>query len=518
MSLARRFAGACFRPLNLWIVGTAIWLLVSAIADPQFGATDIFVYKDAGVNWALGRGLVTAGVPGNVTLDPTFYSSYPPVFPLVYGLFVRMFGLGAYQNTFFNLSVAALSCGAWMLLLGRMFPRRSGSAGLGTMNILLVLMIPTGTLTVATDRPDQLAFLVFLLSFLISVGTDSPKRMALAFFLAGLNASISPFAGIMNFVCLCAVQWSQLVSAKRRLAICLLLAMIPTAATVAFFWWADPEAISRLWKYGTGRGGVGQNVISGEGLRVYLTGLKHAAFSSGVHSVGLFLSFLGMLVLLCGYAAKCAGELRSPAIRFLLAAGGLGLFTLAAFPARNNYMGLARNAALVLFLVLFLRVDKNPRSAMRVSVAAVILLALGQVPEMARDTAARLVTRSSYSRAQAQCTALAKDLQKTWPMIEPISGVVSPSLYFVFKPHFNIFDPSYFQFDAWHGRIQFAATSFVGTGDPFQSFTPSWIQEHGWTIISQPRLPQIARIGCIPVSRSSCTWESRVYRAPATNF
>jgi hypothetical protein len=44
-------------PSNIWIVGTAFWFLISAIADPQFGGTDVFVYKDAGVNWALGRGL-----------------------------------------------------------------------------------------------------------------------------------------------------------------------------------------------------------------------------------------------------------------------------------------------------------------------------------------------------------------------------------------------------------------------------------------------------------------------------
>src|SRR5208283_1165174 len=102
-----------------------------------------------------------------------------------------------------------------MCLLGRVFPRGSEPGGLGIMNILLVLMIPTGTLTVATDRPDQLAFLVFLLSFLISVGPAPPKRIALAFFLAGLNASISPFAGIMNFVFLSSAHWAQLVATRR---------------------------------------------------------------------------------------------------------------------------------------------------------------------------------------------------------------------------------------------------------------------------------------------------------------
>jgi hypothetical protein len=102
-------------------------------------------------------------------------------------------------------------------------------------------------------------------------------------------------------------------------------------------------------------------------------------------------------------------------------------------------------------------------------------------------------------------------------MIEPLSGVVSPSLDFVYKPCFNVFDPIYFQFETWHSRIQFVAASFVGTGDPFQSATSTWIQEQRWKTISQPKLPQTGRIGCIRSSRSSFTGESRVFRALATD-
>ena len=462
----------------------------------------------------MGRGLVDACVPSNRTLEPKLYSNYPPVFPLVFGSFVRVFGAGAYQNTFFNLAVAALGCGVWGVLLHRVFPLASKSFGGRLMTILLALMIPTGTLTTATDRPDSLAFLIFVLSFLMCTGHDSQKRIAFAFFLAGLNATVSPFAGIVNFVCLCAARWPQLAAARRFSLVCLLLSGLAPVATIACCSLADPDAIGRLWAHGAGRGGLGKSIVSGSGFEDYSAALRHAATSSGIHSASLFFGSLAILLLLCGYAAKRAHTNRTSVVRFLLGAGGLGLFTFTIFPVQNNYMGFVRNAIFVLFLVLLPGASKDIRSDLKISTVAMILLALAQVPEMARDITGRLVSRGSYARALAQAAALADELRVASPRATPPAGAVSTALYFVFKPHFDVYDLTSFPFESGHDRIQFAAAGFVGTGNPFRSAVSPWIQEHGWKVISEPHLPQVPRIGRIALSRSSITWESRIYREP----
>jgi hypothetical protein len=74
--------------LALSVLCGATWFFVDAfVLPPNFGGTDIYYFKDAGINFAQGLGFVTRFTFGNPTFEYQAYSQYPPLYPLLFGVF-----------------------------------------------------------------------------------------------------------------------------------------------------------------------------------------------------------------------------------------------------------------------------------------------------------------------------------------------------------------------------------------------------------------------------------------------
>src|ERR1700722_4982781 len=63
-----------------------LWFCFFAWMPPQPGGPDVFVFRDAGCNWAEGRGLVAASVPHANTVRPMLFASYTPGALLLFGV------------------------------------------------------------------------------------------------------------------------------------------------------------------------------------------------------------------------------------------------------------------------------------------------------------------------------------------------------------------------------------------------------------------------------------------------
>src|ERR1700752_678667 len=68
------------------------WFSFFALTSPQPAGPDVFVFRDAGCNWAYGRGLVAASVPHANTVRPMLFASYTPGALLLFGVAASLFG------------------------------------------------------------------------------------------------------------------------------------------------------------------------------------------------------------------------------------------------------------------------------------------------------------------------------------------------------------------------------------------------------------------------------------------
>jgi hypothetical protein len=95
----------------------AFWLILTAsvvwafILPPAFGGTDVYGFKDAACNLAAGLGFKSVNFIGSKLrpFRPELFANYPPLFPLAYGLYAKLFGCNPTADKCFNLLVSALS-------------------------------------------------------------------------------------------------------------------------------------------------------------------------------------------------------------------------------------------------------------------------------------------------------------------------------------------------------------------------------------------------------------------------
>ena len=180
------------RTLPYWlayVAAASFWVIIDSLIAPDPPGTDIFLMKDAGVNLAFGHGYVSCATPDNPSLHYETHASYPSLYPLLYAAYVRLFGFGITQNSYFELAIsllrnAALLCAGLLVI--------EGSKGRWAW---VAFCAATATVSLENDRPDNLSLAVTLFALRL-IRVPKVERIVGASLLNFINLGLSPFGGL----------------------------------------------------------------------------------------------------------------------------------------------------------------------------------------------------------------------------------------------------------------------------------------------------------------------------------
>src|SRR6187431_2126980 len=148
--------------------GIATWMMFLLWSPPRLPGGDITCFKDPGINLAQGRGLVELVTPANPTLQPRFYSNYPPLFPALYGFYVSLAGVSAKADEIFDFALTAIAAALfWFFVTPRYGDRRCKVPSL-MMAGTLIMMLPIGPFWTQRERPDTLGFILMMASLWVA--------------------------------------------------------------------------------------------------------------------------------------------------------------------------------------------------------------------------------------------------------------------------------------------------------------------------------------------------------------
>lgn len=417
----------------------ALWIAVSAVLAPRPGGTDVYIFKDAGCNLALGQGFVAAALPGSLDLSPHVFASYAPGIPFLFGVVARVFGCNGYTNTFFDLVIGVLaSIAAARALVPAIAPRFRLACAL-----LLGLTLPAGFVAAAGDRPEALAMLGFVVVCALS---REGRRPFAAAFAAGVVTLLYPFGGMLSGLAAWCISlgpcpWRDMALCWRRIlgsAVALLaIYLLPISLAVIAYGVADPTAFIRFGGHAFGAGsGVG-SVFENSYARL----LAHAVFSSGPYSLSLTVSSALVAVLVLGVVGielARAGSSADWTLPVLLVAFVAAPFI---FPSQNNYMAWSRSALAVLLAT---AAGPIASAAVRRHIVSLLLVivCLANLPFVALDAIIRIQARDSYGIAEGEARSYAQALAAR----RSDQYVLVPApVYFIYKPLIrHIANPDYF--------------------------------------------------------------------------
>ena len=264
-AIAVRWSRKSTTPWFILAAFTGFWFSFFALTSPLPGGPDVFVFRDAGCNWAHGRGLVAASVPHANTVRPMLFASYTPGAPLLFGVAASLFGCSGSVDTFYNLALAAIA----VFLLYRCFSLAVTSGWQRTCAALLLgALLPTGMIAFDPDRPEMPAFCLLVAILLLWRRTSSFATRSLLFAGVGIVFLIHPFAGIAGWLLLAfllvfdertptAHAWT------RRMQVLVAgsaLYALMVAVWVLSMWSQDHSALHRFLQHAAGQG-TGAGVV-----------------------------------------------------------------------------------------------------------------------------------------------------------------------------------------------------------------------------------------------------------------
>jgi hypothetical protein len=412
----RRFAGMYWLILGLAAVA---WLAVCLIGAPRYPGVDVFVYKDAGCNLALGHGFTAHGLPGTPDFEPHLFASSGPGGPFTFGLAAMAFGCSGYTSTLYNLLCGVLGAFGVAYLLLPLLP----AAYRIIAAVLIALALPSGLVFTEPDRPGVPAFPVFVAACLLA-RSRRPVRQAAAALMAGLCAVFFPFGGILAGLAV----WMIVVTVDSHRPLIgsaiglFLIFLAPLVAVAGVYGWYDPSFGDRFLGNAFGPGsGVG-NIVHNS----YAALLRHAATSAGIYSTSLVASFVVIAALVLAWGALWR---RDPVIQLTVAA--FVLIPVMLFPSQSDYMAWARTALLVLIAAV--------ATTRFVPTVALTLICLAIIPFEAIETLKQIQSRASYEIALGEAREFAGLIRDQKGVV-----IVPPPAYFLYKPLLpNIVDANY---------------------------------------------------------------------------
>jgi hypothetical protein len=464
------------------------WFIFFVLTSPKPGGPDVYVFRDAGCNWASGSGLVAASVPHANTVRPVPFASYTPGSLLLFGAAASLFGCSAVVDTFYNLAWATIA----VFLLYRCFSLAvTGEKQRAWAAVLLGAVLPSGIVAFDADRPEMPAFCLLVAILLLWRHASSARAKSLLLGCTGVVFLIHPFAGIAGWLLLAFLlafaegirpgsgsrkTWLQVMIVGSALYALIL------AAWVFSMWSQDHTALHRFLQHaagqGTGAGVVlhgtkvgssGSDAVVQNGYAVAFRRLFDPAFpSSAALAIGLFAS--GLVAAFYALRAPRRGALVLQCALLLLV---LLIFPLAVFPGQTNYLGISRALLLaVLFIGGFplataLRGSRGPLSLLLISFAVL-------APWVGLEMLQNVESSASYHNEQRQAMRVRLWFEQ--------HGAHNPALlvdsghYFVYKPYFqNLYNPNYLEPD-----------------DPIEQYQGRIVCYSGSRAFSRAQLPAIA--------------------------
>ncbi|MGA3224709.1 MAG: hypothetical protein ABSC65_13160 [Acidobacteriaceae bacterium] len=497
-----------------------LWFCFFAWMPPQPGGPDVFVFRDAGCNWAHGDGLVAASVPHANTVRPMLFASYTPGALLLFGVAASLFGCAGPVDTFYNLALAA----AAVFLLYHCFSLAVTSRWQRICAALLLgAILPTGMVAFDSDRPELPAFCLLVAILLVWRRAHSVTARSLLFAAVGLVFLIHPFAGIVGWLLLAfLLPFSEHAWTSRLQVLTVgstLYALIVAAWLIAM-WSQDHTAVHRFLQHAAGQGTGAGVVLHGakatdeqstpvvhNGYAVAFRQLFNPAFpASASLAISLFLS--GLLV--ATYAFRGPGRARL-LLQCAFLVFVLLIFPLAVFPAQTNYLGISRA---LLLAVLF--IGGFPlASALRGSVAPLALILIGFVfmaPWVGLQMLQGVDARASYYSEQGQAKRVRAFFEQR--------GMRNPALlvdsghYFVYKPYFpNLYNRNYLEAGDPTEQYQGLIHCYSGSRAFSRAQLPwdTTLKADEWRLIDGGE--QVVRVALFghPIMRRNWTWMCDVY-------
>jgi hypothetical protein len=491
------------------ILGTfaVFWIGFFALTSPLPPGPDVFVFRDAGCNWAHGSGFVAASVPHANTVRPRLFASYTPGAPLLFGLGVSLFGCSGWVDTFYNLAFAT----AAVLLLYRCFTLGVSS---GRQRVwaasLLGAMLPTGMVAFDGDRPEMPAFCLMVAILLGWRRTASVAGRACFLGCVGLVFLIHPFAGIVGWLLLAFL----LVFGEPRMPTGRLRVMVAGTALYALIvvawvlsmWVQDHTAVHRFLQHAAGQG-TGAGVVVHKGYADPFRQLFNPAFPA---SAALAASLLASGLVIAVYAFRGASRPRL-LLQCALLLFVLLIFPFAVFPAQTNYLGLARALLVAVFLIGgFPLVGVLRGSAAPLSLILISFVFLA--PWVGLEVLQNFQARASYYHEQEQARRVSAFFAQ--------HGVPSPALladsghYFLYKPYFtDLYNRSYVEPGDGAEQAQGLILCYSGSRAFSRAQLPqeAALQAHSWELIDGGEDAVRVELFGHSIMRRNWTWMCDVY-------
>jgi hypothetical protein len=518
-----------------FFAGVALWLIVLSCNSPRLPGGDISCFKDSGINYAQGHGLVEIVTPSNPTLEPKFYSNYPPLFPFLYGLYSSQAGVSDRADEIFSFIISGLATVLFWFFVTIQFTDRQGSRPGLFLLALLLMMLPVGPLWTQRERPDLLGFIFIMMSLWPLRNGLTLQRVCLSAFLAGIGCLISPFSFFINMVaigCLILIEISQfdlpnyLRLKKAILWVAAVLGglALPLASLFLIQWLNDPQAPARFIAHATGKTTGGQagigyfaSMLAGDFKR-HLTAfsrfdslrykwmLLHLLFTAPFASFLLFRSYLRK-----GGPHSC-WQAFAPLL--------LALVPLIVFPYQPCYMSLTASTILILFSILASK-EKFPQSAANqwLPVISIGFLSLVAVPFMLREFVTAFQARETYHEAHAMIRRIRSDPKQRIHLIAS-----KDTFYFLFKQAgFEVVEVDYLKDSSDIAKVDLFAFHAVEHDGHSPSEFPAWWKPENMEVVHFSRLsselkifnwfiPKINLLGINIYSPSAATWEPTLYR------
>lgn len=500
------------------VATTAVWFLIDAfLLPPSFGATDIYYFKDAGINLAEGLGLVSRFTFGNPTFEYHSYSQYPPAYPLLFGLFVKTFGVSVLSNQAFNSTIALCTGIAAYFVFKPLLAVSRSSAAAWLPFAVFALLAFIGYFDAEYDRPDSLGVMLGLLA-LIMMGKSQSRRADLA---AGCTCALalitSPFAGIWSSVAVAIVvvrvsgEPMRVLRRVKHIVAGAALTLAVAACLIAIFLpgWFDAfgGVVTGAKTQNETGGGYFVALLRGD-CKTWVSGIpwEHPAFLTMIGK--LIVVQIPLLVAVLREERTRGARFRGGGIVALLAASPLSIVL---SPYQLNYIGMTAALLLAGAACLTIRLPPRVRAGYTGAIfTGLFLMGCVCLPQHVRQMVVRSGTHDSLVRARADIGLNRDDYLASGKFV-----AVASQIYMLWRESgVRPLTAIYPGFDDPENRraLSWIAAAYPGSGRLSEPQKPRWLSGEEYALERRPQLPQPANFFGLWTSHSSETWESAMYR------